>query len=64
VELAIRKLRTGSYFPDWPLQHRRWAERALVSVVAMSYLLGVSTPRVENLVEQLGGRVAVQVTGL
>src|SRR5512139_75984 len=54
VELAIPKLRAGSYFPDWLLQHRRRAEQALVSVVATSYLLGVSTRRVEKLVEQLG----------
>ena len=54
VELAIPKLRTGSYFPDWLLQHRRRAEQALISVVATSYLLGVSTRRVEKLVEQLG----------
>jgi putative transposase len=56
VELAIPKLRSGSYFPDWLLQHRRRAEQALVSVVATSYLLGVSTRRVEKLVEQLGVR--------
>src|SRR4029453_8990029 len=54
VELAIPKLRSGSYFPDWLLQHRRRAEQALVSVVATSYLLGVSTRRVEKLAEQLG----------
>jgi len=54
VELAVPKLRSGSYFPDWLLQHRRRAEQALVSVVATSYLLGVSTRRVEKLVEQLG----------
>jgi len=54
VELAIPKLRSGSYFPDWLLEHRRRAEQALVSVVATSYLLGVSTRRVEKLVEQLG----------
>ncbi len=54
VELAIPKLRTGSYYPDWLLQRRRRAEQALVSVVATSYLLGVSTRRVEKLVEQLG----------
>ncbi|MEV4135839.1 IS256 family transposase [Dactylosporangium sp. NPDC049742] len=54
VELAIPKLRQGSYFPDWLLQHRRRAEQALVSVVATAYLLGVSTRRVEKLVEQLG----------
>jgi hypothetical protein len=54
IELAIPKLRQGSYFPDWLLRHRRRAEQALVSVVATSYLLGVSTRRVEKLVEQLG----------
>jgi transposase-like protein len=54
VELAIPKLRSGSYFPDWLLQHRRRAEQALVSVVATSYLLGVSTRRVEKLAGQLG----------
>jgi putative transposase len=54
VELAIPKLRQGSYFPDWLLTYRRRAEQALVSVVATSYLLGVSTRRVEKLVEQLG----------
>jgi putative transposase len=56
VELAIPKLRSGSYFPDWLLQHRRRAEQALVSVVATSYLLGVSTRRVEKLAGQLGVR--------
>jgi transposase-like protein len=54
VELAVPKLLTGSYFPDWLLTYRRRAEQALVSVVATSYLLGVSTRRVEKLVEQLG----------
>jgi putative transposase len=54
VELAIPKLRTGSYFPEWLLEHRRRAEQALVTVVATSYLLGVSTRRVEKLAEQLG----------
>jgi len=54
VELAIPKLRQGSYFPDWLLERRRRAEAALVSVVATSYLLGVSTRRMEKLVETLG----------
>ena len=57
VELAIPKLREGSYFPAF-LEHRRRAERALASVVATSYLLGVSTRRVEKLAASLG------VTGL
>jgi putative transposase len=54
VELAIPKLREGSFFPDWLLVHRRRAEQALVTVVATAYLLGVSTRRVERLAEQLG----------
>ena len=57
IELAIPKLREGSYFPAF-LEHRRRAERALASVVATSYLLGVSTRRVEKLAASLG------VTGL
>jgi putative transposase len=57
VELAIPKLRQGSYFPTF-LEHRRRAEAALASVVATSYLLGVSTRRVEKLTASLG------VTGL
>src|SRR6266700_5008893 len=54
IELAIPKLRSGSYFPDWLLQPRRRAEQAFVSVIADAYLAGVSTRRVEKLVQQLG----------
>jgi len=54
IDVAIPKLRSGSYFPDWLLTHRRRAEAALVSVVATSYLLGVSTRRMEKLVATLG----------
>ena len=54
IDLAVPKLRAGSYFPDWLLQPRRRAERALVAVVAECYLAGVSTRRVEGLVETLG----------
>jgi putative transposase len=54
INLAIPKLRQGSYFPDWLLERRRRAEAALVTVVATSYLLGVSTRRMEKLVETLG----------
>ncbi len=56
VAVAIPKLRSGSYFPEWLLERRCRAEQALVSVVATSYLLGVSTRRVEKLVETLGVR--------
>src|SRR5262249_53105939 len=41
--------------PEWLLERRRRAERALATVVATSYLLGVSTRRVEKLAEALGG---------
>ena len=54
IEVAIPKLRSGSYFPDWLLERRRRAEAALTSVVATSHLLGVSTRRMEKLVETLG----------
>ena len=54
VELAIPKLRSGSYFPEWLLERRSRAEQALISVVATCYLLGVSTRRVEKLAQSLG----------
>ena len=54
IELAVPKLREGSYFPDWLLQPRRRAEQAFVSVIADACLAGVSTRRVEKLVQQLG----------
>ncbi len=54
LDIAIPKLRSGSYFPDWLLERRKRAERALTTVVATCYLLGVSTRRMEKLVETLG----------
>jgi len=54
IELAVPKLRQGSYYPEWLLERRRRAERALATVVATSYLLGVSTRRVEKLAGSLG----------
>src|SRR5919199_6851012 len=53
LELQIPKLRTGSYFPSW-LEPRRRAEQALVAVIAEAYLQGVSTRKVEALVQALG----------
>jgi putative transposase len=50
VDVAIRQLRAGSYVPDWLLERRRRSERALTTVV----LLGVSTRRMEKLVESRG----------
>jgi putative transposase len=54
IDLALPKLRQGTYFPGWLLEPRRRAERALVAVVAESYVLGVSTRKVEDLVQTLG----------
>jgi transposase-like protein len=54
VELAIPKLRSGSYFPGWLLEPRRRSERALFAVVAEAYVLGVSTRKVDALVRSLG----------
>jgi putative transposase len=54
LELAIPKLRQGSYYPEWLLEPRRRGERALVAVVAECYVRGVSTRRVEGLVATLG----------
>jgi putative transposase len=53
LELAIPRLRQGSYFPSF-LEPRRRAEQALVAVVQEAYVNGVSTRRVDRLVEQLG----------
>jgi putative transposase len=50
LELAIPKLRTGSYFPSF-LEPRRRAEQALVAVVQEAYVNGVSTRKVDRLVE-------------
>jgi transposase-like protein len=54
LELQIPKLRQGTYFPEWLLERRKRAERALTSVVATCYLLGVSTRRMDKLVQSLG----------
>ena len=54
VDVAVPKLRSGSYFPEWLLERRKRAEAALVSVVATCYLLGVSTRRMDKLVATLG----------
>src|SRR5439155_17840413 len=54
IELGIPKLRSETYYPDWLLERRRRAERALVAVVAECYVRGVSTRRVDGLVKTLG----------
>ncbi len=53
IELAIPKLRRGSYFPSF-LEPRRTAEKALVAVVQEAYVHGVSTRAVDDLVKALG----------
>jgi putative transposase len=54
VDVAIPKLRKGSYFPEWLLERRKRAESALITVVADCYLAGVSTRRMDKLVKTLG----------
>ncbi len=53
LNLAIPKLRRGSFMPSF-LEPRRRAEQALVAVVQEAYVNGVSTRKVDRLVEQLG----------
>jgi transposase-like protein len=53
VDLAIPKVRQGTYFPTFLEPRRRW-EKAFVSVVTESYVLGVSTRKVDDLVKALG----------
>src|SRR5439155_1605741 len=57
IELQIPKLRQGSYFPSL-LQPRKRSEQALVAVVQQAYVCGVSTRRVDQLVESLGLRIS------
>jgi putative transposase len=54
IDLAVPKLREGSYYPEWLLTPRRRAEQALVTVVAQAYVEGVSTRRVDDLVKAMG----------
>jgi len=54
IQLAIPKLRRGSYFPDWLLEPRRLSEQALLNVIQAAYVQGVSTRKVEALVQELG----------
>ena len=53
LDLAIPKLRTGSYFPSF-LEPRRRSEQALFSVIQQAYVEGVSTRRVDDLVRSMG----------
>ncbi len=54
IEIAIPKLRTGSFFPS-VLERRRRIDRALYAVVMEAYVNGVSTRAVDDLGVALGG---------
>jgi len=54
IDVAIPKLRQGTYFPEWLLERRKRSEAALITVVADCYLAGVSTRRMDKLVKTLG----------
>jgi transposase-like protein len=66
IDLAVPRLRKGSYFPEWLLEPRRRSERALVQVISECYVRGVSTRRVDGLVRALGieGMKKSQVSAL
>ena len=54
LSLAIPRLRQGSFFPSW-LEPRRRVDKALYAVVMEAYTGGISTRKVDALVEALGG---------
>ena len=54
IDLAIPKLRKGSYLPSF-LEPRRTAEKALTAVIQEAYVHGVSTRAVDDLVKAMGG---------
>lgn len=53
IPLSIPKLREGTYFPGF-LEPRRRAEKALLAVIQTAYVEGVSTRRVDDLVQAMG----------
>ena len=53
IPLHIPKLRTGSYFPSL-LEPRRRTEQALLAVVQQAYVEGVSTRKVDDLLQAMG----------
>ena len=56
IELQIQKIRQGSYFPSF-LEPRRRSEQAMLAMVQQAHVCGVSTRRVDQLVESLGLRI-------
>ncbi len=63
VDVAIPKLRKGSYFPSF-LEPRRTSEKALTAVIQEAYVQGVSTRSVDNLVKAMGMTGIFQEPGL
>lgn len=53
LQLQVPKLRTGSFFPN-VLEPRRRAEKALLSVIQEAYIHGVSTRKVDEIVQAMG----------
>ncbi len=53
LNLRIPKLRTGSYFPPF-LEARKTTEKALISVIQEAWIAGVSTSKVDDLVQAMG----------
>ena len=53
LQLRIPKLRQGSYFPPF-LEPRKTSEKALVAVIQEAWVSGVSTRRVDELVQAMG----------
>lgn len=54
IDVAVPKLRKGTYFPEWLMERLKSSEAALITVVADCYLAGVSTRRMDKLVKTLG----------
>ena len=63
LELKIPKLRRGSYFPAF-LEPRKTAERALVAVIQEAWIQGVSTRKVDELVQAMGYERHLQEPGI
>jgi putative transposase len=53
LELRIPKLRQGSYFPCF-LEPRKTAEQALVAVIQEAWIKGISTRKIDDLVQTMG----------
>ena len=62
IDLQIPKLRQGSYFPHGLLEPRKRGEQALLAVIQQAYVCGVSTRRVDQLVERSGWDQPLEVS--